>query len=164
MPIVNIIKGYVPGSIGRVAQLHGEYYSRHWGFGAYFEAKVSAELAEFISRYDENRDGFWIVSINGRIEGSITIDGVHSATLGAHLRWFIVAENRQINGIGSRLMETAIDFCRSREYKRVYLWSFEGLGAAGHLYRKNGFELVEQHTGITWGTRVNEQRFELRLT
>ena len=54
-----IIKGYRPGAIGRVAQLHGEYYHRHWGFGLFFEAKVATELAAFLSRCDETRDGFW---------------------------------------------------------------------------------------------------------
>ena len=27
--------------------------------GAFFEAKVASELAEFMQRYDEQRDGFW---------------------------------------------------------------------------------------------------------
>jgi len=158
-----IVKGYLPGSIGRVAELHGEYYSRHWGFGAFFEAKVAAGLAEFINRYDEKRDGFWTVSVDGRIEGSIAVDGIDAAGKGAHLRWFIIAENFQQNGMGTKLFDAAIGYCRSRDYRRVYLWTFEGLTIAGGLYRKYGFELVEQHPGDSWGTRVNEQRFELRL-
>jgi GNAT superfamily N-acetyltransferase len=64
-------------------------------------------------------------------------------------------------GIGNQLIKEALDFCRSKEYKRVYLWTFEGLKAARHLYEKSGFELVEQHKGIQWGTEVNEQRFEM---
>jgi GNAT superfamily N-acetyltransferase len=66
--------------------------------------------------------------------------------------------------IGNQLINTAITFCRKKGYERVYLWTFEGLSVARHLYEKAGFTLVEQHTGTQWGTEVNEQRFELRLT
>jgi hypothetical protein len=49
--------GYVPGSIGRISELHNTYYHDHWRFGVYFEAKVAAELSEFLTRFDEKRDG-----------------------------------------------------------------------------------------------------------
>src|SRR5215472_3096171 len=51
MADVQIITGYTPGSIGRVAELHANYYQQHWGFGLFFEAKVATELAAFLGRY-----------------------------------------------------------------------------------------------------------------
>jgi hypothetical protein len=44
----------------------------------------------------------------------------------------------------------------------VYLWTFEGLDAARHLYEKSGFRLALQKRGAQWGAEVNEQRFEWR--
>lgn len=35
---------------------------------------VATQLSEFLTRYDAERDGFWTASLEGRIEGSITID------------------------------------------------------------------------------------------
>jgi RimJ/RimL family protein N-acetyltransferase len=163
MSDIEIVRGYIPGSIGRVAELHGTYYHKHWGFGPFFEAKVATELSAFIGRYNDSRDGFWTVSLDGRVEGSITIDGIHAEEKGAHLRWFIVSDAAGGRGVGNRLIHTAIDFCRIKGYNLVYLWTFEGLEAARHLYEKVGFELVDQHRGTQWGTEVNEQRFELRL-
>ena len=160
---IEIAKGYIPGSVGRVVELHGHYYSKHWGFNSYFECKIATELAEFIGRYDDSRDGFWTVSMEGRIEGSITVDGINAKDNEAHLRWFIVSEACQGKGIGSLLINTAMDFCRNHGYKRVYLWSFAGLDAASHLYRKHGFRLVDQHLGTGWGTEVNEQLLEVWL-
>ena len=58
MPDIQIIRGYIPGSLGRVAELHGTYYHQNWGFGLFFESKVATELAAFLGRYDEKRDGF----------------------------------------------------------------------------------------------------------
>jgi GNAT superfamily N-acetyltransferase len=161
---IKIGKGYTPGAIGRVAELHGTYYHDHWGFGLFFEAKVATGLAEFLHRYDESRDGFWTVAADGRIEGAIAIDGIHGESEGAHLRWFIVSDALRGKGSGHQLIKTAMDFCRSKDYRNVYLWTFEGLYAARHLYEKHGFQLVEEHRGTQWGTEVKEQRFECRLT
>jgi RimJ/RimL family protein N-acetyltransferase len=158
-----IVRGYIPGAIGRIAEIHGTYYHRHWNFGLFFEAKVATELSEFLGRYDEKRDGFWTVSLEDRVEGAIAIDGIHTDNLGAHLRWFIVSDTLRGKGFGNRLIRLAIEFCRHAGYKRVYLSTFEGLEASRHLYEKRGFTIVDQHKGTQWGTEVNEQRLELRL-
>lgn len=158
-----IVRGYTPGAIGRIAELHGTYYHSHWNFGLFFEAKVATELSEFLGRYDEKRDGFWTVSLEDRVEGAIAIDGIHADDLGAHLRWFIISDALRGKGFGNRLIRLAIEFCRHTGYERVYLSTFEGLEASRHLYEKTGFTIVDQHKGTQWGTEVNEQRLELRL-
>ena len=163
MDDVEVRSGYFPGAIGRVVELHGAYYHAHWGFGASFEAQVASGLAEFFGRYNQRRDGFWIATVAGRVEGSITIDGANAADDGAHLRWFIMSDALRGKGIGNRLIRAAVDFCRANGYPRVYLWTFEGLGAARHLYEKAGFALVQQRRGTQWGAEVTEQRFELCL-
>ena len=163
VPELSIEREYVPGSIGRISELHGTYYSEHWGFGLYFEAKVAAELSEFLRRYDENRDGIWIPTVNGRVEGSLVIDGIHADDEGAHLRWFILSDALKGKGVGRKLIHRALDFCRSKRYKRLYLWTFEGLDAARHLYEEAGFKLRKQQKGVQWGTEVNEQYFELSI-
>lgn len=158
-----ILKGYIPGAIGRMAELHGTYYHRNWGFGLFFEARVATELSEFLSRYEESRDGFWTLSLNHQIQGGIAIDGIKAMTDGAHLRWFILSPETQGRGFGKRLMDQAISFCKERHYSLVYLWTFEGLHPARHLYEKFGFGLVQQAEGIQWGEKVIEQKFELNL-
>lgn len=163
MTVMSIKAGYTPGDIGRITELHATYYSKHWGFGLPFEAKVASELAEFLGRYEKSRDGFWTARSEQGLVGSIAIDGIDGQTEGAHLRWFIVAEGLQGSGIGGRLMRTAVDFLRERGHKRIYLNTFEGLDAARHLYEKEGFRLVRQWRGTQWGKEVNEQRFERRI-
>ncbi|MDI6687739.1 MAG: GNAT family N-acetyltransferase [Desulfobacterales bacterium] len=160
---VEIARGYIPGSIGRVTELHGIYYHDNWDFGFFFETKVADELSEFLGRYDENLDGFWVALFDGRVEGSITIDGIHAQKEGAHLRWFIISDVLRGRGVGNRLINTAVEFCKNKGYKQAYLWTFEALDAARHLYEKSGFKLVEQRRGTQWGKEVNEQRFELRF-
>lgn len=161
------IAGYVPGAIGRVAELHALYYGRHWGFGLFFEAQVAAGVAEFLQRFDPERDGFWTVSRGGRVEGALAIDGrkggAKADTEGAHLRWFILAEELRGLGLGSRLLHEAVAFSRRCGHPSIYLWTFKGLDAARHLYEKHGFRLAEEREGQQWGTLVLEQRFVLAL-
>jgi GNAT superfamily N-acetyltransferase len=164
MSDVKIRKNYIPGCIGRVAELHGSYYHDHWGFGLFFEAKVATELSTFLGRYDHKRDAFWTAMLEDRVEGSITIDGIHAESQGAHLRWFITSSKLRGHGVGNTLMEKAVDFCKKNNHDRVYLWTFEGLDAARHLYEKFGFRLMEQHQGTRWGVRVKEQKFVLDFT
>lgn len=157
------IAGYIPGAIGRVAQLHAVYYAREWGFGLYFEAKVATGLAEFLQRQDPARDGFWTVVANGSVEGSIAIDAIAAEKKGAHLRWFILSDALRGRGLGRRLLGTALDFCRAHGHRRIYLWTFRGLDPARHLYEQFGFRLAEELEGGQWGRRVHEQRYVLEL-
>lgn len=158
-----VLSGYVPGAIGRVTELHATYYHQHWGLGLFFEAKVSSELAAFLNRFNPAHDGFWVSMVDERIVGSITIDGSEAAGKGARLRWFIVAPEYHGHGIGKRLMDEAMDFCRRARFQRIYLTTFAGLDAARYLYEKAGFTLTEEHEDATWGKTVLEQKFELAL-
>jgi GNAT superfamily N-acetyltransferase len=117
-------------------------------------------MAEFCERYDEACDGLWLLLQDGRVEGSIAIDGARAAEQGAHLRWFITSDLVRGTGAGTALLGAAMAFCQSKHYRRVYLWTFEGLHAARHLYGKAGFMLVHQQQGTQWGRQVTEQRFE----
>lgn len=159
---IQIEKGYRPGIIGRISELHAVYYHSNWGFGLFFEAKVATELSEFLRRYDETRDGIWSVVMDERVEGGIVIDGVHAGEDGAHLRWFIVSDALRGKGYGKALIQAATAFCREKKYPRTHLWTFQGLDSARHLYERAGFELVRQQPGLQWGTEVIEQYFEWR--
>lgn len=158
------IVGYRPGIIGRVAELHALYYSRVWSFGHYFEAKVATELSDFINNYDETQDCIISLINDNVLEGSITVDSSSEESGIAHLRWFIVSDKSKSTGVGNHLMSKAIDFCNLMSFNRVYLWTFQGLEPARHLYQKFGFELVEELKGSQWGTTVTEQRFELNIS
>lgn len=158
-------RGYRPGCIGRIAELHAQFYAAHVGFGVYFESKVARELAAFCERLDEARDGLWLAVRDDQVEGAIAIDGEHADTEGAHLRWFITSERLRGLGAGKRLIGEALAYCDARGYRKTWLWTFDGLHAARHLYQQHGFRLVLQQPGGQWGREVLEQRFErLRWT
>lgn len=156
------VGGYEPGALGRIAELHGSLYAQSHGFGLYFEAKVARELAEFLQRFDPARDFFRTVRIGSRVAGSIAIDGGPAGETG-HLRWFILAPEARGHGLGRRLLNDAVAFCRATGFTRVYLWTLAGLEPAGRLYRDAGFTLAEEALGEQWGRKIVEQRLELVL-
>ncbi|NUX99919.1 bifunctional helix-turn-helix transcriptional regulator/GNAT family N-acetyltransferase [Paraburkholderia youngii] len=153
-----IVEGYQPGCIGDIASLHGRYYAQHWGFGAFFEKKVATELAEFAGALPAEGKGLWLYVENGRTLASVVIDG-DVGTRVAHLRWFIVDDSLRGSGIGRQLLAHAMRFVDER-FDETYLWTFQGLDAARHLYESFGFRLSDESEGEQWGTRVVEQRFD----
>lgn len=161
--MIKILDTYFPGVIGRITKLHAEYYSMNWDFDLYFESKVATELSEFLNRFDKNRDGIWTAHVNDEFVGSIILDGINSDEEGARLRWFILNPNYQGRGLGNLLMEKSVLFCREKNYRRVFLWTFAGLDAARHLYEKFGFTICKEHEDDQWGKTVTEQMFELFL-
>ncbi len=158
------ISSYRPGAIGKLVEMHGRYYSRHWNFGIQFEAMVAAEMGEFHSRFNPAHDGFWLAMDGDKIVASVTIDGSRHETEGARLRWFIADERYTGKGLGNQLMNEAMEFCRRNAFNRVYLRTIVGLHAARHLYDKFGFKLVEEHPSKTFGAPAIEQLFEIHLT
>jgi GNAT superfamily N-acetyltransferase len=157
------LKGYYPGVVGKVTELHAVYYHENWGFDVSFETQVAVEFSEFIIQYQEGRDGFWASTTGEKFSGCIAIDGRGTHTEGARLRWYIVVPRFQGLGIGRRLLREAIEFCRRAAYRRIYLWTFEGLNAARHLYERERFRLSEEHAVSQWGRDITEQMFELNL-
>jgi DNA-binding MarR family transcriptional regulator/GNAT superfamily N-acetyltransferase len=161
---VQIQQGYQPGAIGRVVEMHARFYSRHAGFGRFFECLVAQGLSEFATRLAEVRNGLWLASYAGRIAGSIAIDGGVTDNSTAHLRWFIVADDVRGTGIGQQLLSEALAFCDRQGFRQSYLWTFKGLDAARRLYEKSGFVLKEERDGEQWGSRVTEQLFVRETT
>ena len=159
----SIRRGIVPGCVERIVELHASFYAAHAGFGPVFESRVARELGEFCNRYDEQHDGLWLALDPRGVQGSVAVDGLDSQGEGAHLRWFIVADAARGTGLGNALLAAAVEFCQSRQYERIFLWTFDGLAPARHLYEKFGFRLTLQRRGSQWGTEVDEQRFELHL-
>lgn len=157
------LRGYYPGVIGRITEVHAVYYHSRWGFDAAFEIQVARELSDFIRHFQNHRDGFWAAAIGDAFAGSIAVDGRRSAEEGVRLRWFIVPPEFQGRGIGDALMSCCLDFCRQTGHRRVFLWTFAGLDAARKLYLRHGFQLAGAHEDRPWGQTICEQKYALTL-
>lgn len=151
-----------PGDLGYVIYLHGMLYAREYALDHTFEGDVVQRMGEFMKSFDGEKDLFAIAEdAEGNIVGSIAING-HADNTG-QLRWFLLHPSARGAGLGKQLLQEAIDFCKERKFKSVFLWTISELTTAAHLYREAGFELTWENTREFWGGMRTEQRYDLIL-
>jgi DNA-binding MarR family transcriptional regulator/GNAT superfamily N-acetyltransferase len=158
----NIVAGYHSGCIGDITSMHARFYSANWGFGSFFEKKVATELAEFGALLPAEGKMMWLYIDDSRVVASLIIDGDIDSRV-AHLRWFIVDDSLRGTGVGRELMLRAMQFVDEHRFDETYLWTFQGLNSARHLYEAFGFRLTDESEGAQWGRTVVEQRFSRRI-
>jgi GNAT superfamily N-acetyltransferase len=151
-----------PGDMGRVIAQHGELYAQEYGFDHGFEAYVAETVAEFGKLARPGLDRLWVAERGGQHLGSIAIIGRGNEL--AQLRWFLVHPDARGTGLGRRLVDESLAFCRAAGYRSVCLWTVSGLDAAAHLYRQAGFRKTETKPPATlWGATLSEERYDLPL-
>lgn len=149
-----------PGDLGYITYLHGILYARECGFDSTFEPYVAIPLSNFMKE-NNPRSRIWITEENTKIQGCMAIVCIDDET--AQLRWFLLEPSMRGKGIGKRILEEGIQFCKERGYKSIILWTVNLMEAAIHLYKKYGFKLKEEKKHILWGKDLIEQKYELKL-
>jgi len=153
-----------PGDLGYVTYLHGKIYAVENQLDFTFEGYVAAGLGEFARTYDEQRDRLWLAETEQGIVGSIAIVGSKMVVENtAQIRWFLVHPTARGSGLGKRLVQEAVEFCRERHFASIFLWTVSDLLPAAHLYRAAGFLVTEEKTHAIWGKVRTEQRYELKF-
>jgi GNAT superfamily N-acetyltransferase len=158
-----VVEGFLPGYLGRITQMHGEYYAKAWGSGPAFEMVMARELCDFYEDYTPNRDLLLTAHVDGKLVGSIVVDGSEKERPGARLRWYIVDEGYQGKGLGRQLLIRALDFCRKQSFKTIYIWTVEGLPKSRHLYESIGMNTVESFTDDRYTLPLVNLRMEISI-
>lgn len=149
-----------PGDLGYIIYLHGHLYKNEFGFGIDFETYVAGPLTELVQRKSEN-ERVWVVENEGGIVGSVAIS--RNSAEQAQLRWLLLHPKVRGMGLGKKLIEKALDFCRDRGYKKLILWTVDACRVAGELYLKLGFKITEEKTNEIWDERLKDQKYERAL-
>ena len=149
-----------PGDIGQIIHLHGILYAKEYGYDSSFESYVAKYLTEFASSI-KAREKFWVIEKKNEIVGSMAI--VEHSKTEAQLRWLLLHPDIRGQGLGKKLMDDAIAFCRAKDYSSIFLWTEDLLKPAAKLYKSKGFQLTEEKTHEIWGTELTEQRYGLKL-
>lgn len=152
-----IIRTLKPGEVGYILYRHCVLYENEYGLGGTFERYVLDSLTKYI---DEQPEGeIWVVEQGGQIVGSIAIVRADEGT--AQLRWFLIEPKYRGTGLGRKLMTVAINYCKQKKFSQVYLWTFQDLKAARHLYKNFGFTPTEQVESNTWKSGLVEERWDM---
>ena len=141
--------------------LHGSIYGREHGFDITFEKYVFEPLYDFALCIDNPRQGIRILEKNDTIVGSVAI--VEADEEKAQLRWLILIPEVRGKGLGRKLVDWAVEFCKEQNYEAIFLWTVSELNAARHIYETMGFRLKERNTHEIWEKVLTEEKFELGL-
>jgi len=155
------IRPFKPKDIDHIIERHMELYSAEYEFDTTFMDYVSEAVYDFVNSYDKDRENIWVAELNGKAIGSIAIVKADNST--AQLRWFLIEPGIRGKGLGKNLMGTVMEFCKEKNYSRVFLWTISNLKAARHLYKYYGFELTETCEHDVWGRHLIEERWDIEL-
>ena len=126
-----------------------------------FSAYVDHIVYEFADKYNPRTDCLNILECNGVPAGSIAVARVDDNT--AQLRFFMLEPEMCKRGYGNRLINLALDFCREKGYKKVFLLTITAQVVARHIYETHGFYKVWSRDKSEWGDGVIEERWDLEL-
>ena len=158
--MITLRNSLLAGDVEAIVELHCDLYAREYGFDGSFKDYVACPLSEF-ARSHSDRERIWIAEQDERIVGCVAI--VCAASDDAQLRWYLVHPSARGQGLGTRLLNEAIAFCRDQGYRRIILWTVDILHDAARLYMAAGFALGERKSGVCWGVQLVEEKYTLEL-
>ena len=149
------------GDLGWVAQRHGELYARDEGYDMGFEALVAHVVAGFYERKDTERERGWIAERAGERIGCVFV--CRKSERVAKLRMLLVEPSARGLGLGTRLIDECIRFARAAGYRKMVLWTHKSLTSARRLYKKAGFKLVKAEPNPSFGRKLVDEFWEIKL-
>lgn len=140
------IRTYKPGDPSMICYFQYKLYEKQYGFNGLYEKEMLGGMAELYDDLKGNQ--MWIAEADGQIVGDIAI--IKRGANKAQLRWFGVDTSMQGQGLGTKLLEIAMNFCKEKGYIHISLGTLDILKPARHLYGKFGFHKVESEFFNQW--------------
>lgn len=155
------IRPFTQSDIEYVISRHKTLYYAERHLSGTFSAYVDEIVYRFVDNFNARTDCLKILECNGVPAGSIAIAKVDEET--AQLRFFMLEPEMRQRGYGNRLMDMALEFCRDKGYKKVFLLTITAQVIARHVYETHGFYKVSSNDKSEWGDGVIEERWEVQL-
>ncbi|XP_032369768.1 N-acetyltransferase 8 [Etheostoma spectabile] len=158
------VTGYLLGSVLGAVVLPGAwvglvYFCCHEHYAGFIREKLQTDMQDITGNYLSRPDDcFWVAEaeVDGRaqIVGMVAVVAKQSGKErhGELFRMVISSSCRRV-GLGFRMAQTVIDFCKERGFSKVVLKTSSMQTAAVALYTKLGFSYVLSHTetlGSVW--------------
>ncbi|MES2101583.1 MAG: helix-turn-helix domain-containing GNAT family N-acetyltransferase [Pseudomonadota bacterium] len=157
------------GDIGWVVSRHGALYTGEYGWDLRFEALVARIAADFIDRFDAQREACWIAERGDERIGSIFLVQARDETTQApidgtaQLRMLLIEPSARGLGLGKRLVDECTRFARQAGYRKIMLWTNANLLAARGIYAKAGYVLTHTEQHHSFGHDLVGEIWELEL-
>jgi DNA-binding MarR family transcriptional regulator/GNAT superfamily N-acetyltransferase len=156
-----ILRQPKPGDFGWIVTRHAQLYRDEYGWTEPFEGLCAQIVADFVNKFDPNKERAWIAELDGENAGSIML--VKDSDEVARIRLLLVEPRARGLGLGAKLTEESVKFARATGYRKVTLWTHSILTAARHVYKNAGFELTRTEPHTSWGKPVIGEHWDLAL-
>ncbi len=123
--VMKLIKGILESEFGKEASVYPQI-----------------DLYDLEVSYGGDRDCFFVAELDGQIVGTTAIKEEEDKV--ALLRRVFVDPKYRGKGYGLRLMEKAVEFCKKKNYKRIYFRGTSRMAMALSLCRKKGFQELDR--------------------
>ncbi|AOT68982.1 bifunctional helix-turn-helix transcriptional regulator/GNAT family N-acetyltransferase [Geosporobacter ferrireducens] len=155
------IRPFTPSDIEYVISRHKTLYYAERHLSNVFFNYVDRIVYQFANNFNPKTDCLNILECNGNPAGSIAV--VKAEDKIAQIRFFMLEPEMRGRGYGNKLMDMALDFCREKKYKHVFLLTISAQVIARHIYERRGFRKTDSYDKSEWGESVVEERWDLEL-
>lgn len=112
-------------------------------------------VISLVEKFDSEKDCMFILECDNNASGCIAV--THSDDSVAQLRYFFLEPELRGLGVGTGLLNTALEFCRQKEYSHVFLWTVSVREATRILYKNAGFKITETSKTIIGEPRLRRK-------
>jgi DNA-binding MarR family transcriptional regulator/GNAT superfamily N-acetyltransferase len=157
-----ILREPAPGDFGWIVARNAELYWQEYRWGWPFEGICAQIVADFVNKFDQNKERCWIAEMNGENVGTVMLVKDDQPGV-ARLRLLLVDPKARGLKLGTRLVDECVKFARKAGYKNMTLWTHENLTAARAVYAKAGFTLTSSEKKKSFGKDVVAEYWDMRL-
>jgi DNA-binding MarR family transcriptional regulator/GNAT superfamily N-acetyltransferase len=157
-----ILREPAPGDFGWIVSRNAELYWQEYRWGWPFEGICAQIVADFVNKFDPNKERCWIAEMNGENVGTVMLVKDDQPGI-ARLRLLLVDPKARGLKLGARLVDECVKFARKAGYKSMTLWTHENLTAARAVYAKAGFTLTSSEKKKSFGKDVVAEYWDMRL-
>lgn len=155
------IRRFDPADRDWLVAAHADHYARAEGFDDTFEVLVAEIIDGFIADHNPDCEAGWVAWHGETRLGCIFCVKLSDHT--AKLRLFLMMEEARGKGLGRKMLDTCMGFARDSGYGEMKLWTHESHRAAGALYARTGWALVQSEPVVSFGQALVEQHWEIAL-
>jgi RimJ/RimL family protein N-acetyltransferase len=145
-----------------IAHLHFRIYLPEFARNQAFVNAVAANIRKAVAAgWPAAGGAVWLIDGDRQLSGALGL--THEGDGVGQVRWFVLDRSLRGQGWGGALLGELIDHARADGLHRLELQTFSALRAAGHLYRRAGFQLQWERERHDWGSPIIYQGYRLEL-